>query len=257
MTAEVVTVGRLWDLFEAFRDGQRYPPSERQIARELGMSPTAFGNWKAALANLPRPENLSKFAEIIDVSYSRVLDAALHDAGYLPGPSGREVEVLRLQRSIKFHVLSLEEAEEMIRAHAIGGRPGRDIDLVVEAHDEVLLFELKPLAGTNERRRKREALQQLALYAHELQSEKPILGFVVDVGDVKPVVAEDRLVAALADAVGRPDLTDPAAVEAWLTTDLPDAARDVGRMGSVTRIRADQDQAGEPPADDANDIEPR
>lgn len=35
------------------------------------------------------------------------------------------------------------------------------------------------------------------------------------------------------------------------------AARDVGRPGSVTKIRNQQDQAGEPQADDPDDMEPR
>lgn len=38
---------------------------------------------------------------------------------------------------------------------------------------------------------------------------------------------------------------------------VADAARDVGRRGSVRRVRDAQDQAGEPPTDDTDDMEPR
>lgn len=47
-----------------------------------------------------------------------------------------------------------------------------------------------------------------------------------------------------AGGVGRSDLDD-------------EAARDVGRPGTVRRIRDKQDQAGEPLADDPDDMEPR
>ena len=38
---------------------------------------------------------------------------------------------------------------------------------------------------------------------------------------------------------------------------LAPAARDVGRRGTVRRLREEQDRAGEPPADDTDDMEPR
>lgn len=44
---------------------------------------------------------------------------------------------------------------------------------------------------------------------------------------------------------------------AVLTSPGAEAARDVGRRGSVRRVRDAQDQAGEPPVDDTDDMEPR
>lgn len=63
---------------------------------------------------------------------------------------------------------------------------------------------------------------------------------------------DDRRDAAPIAAV--PDLTDRPAVEEWLDDE---AARDVGRQGSVARRRQEQDAAGQPTGDDPDDMEPR
>lgn len=77
---------RLWKLWMDYRDRIPYPPSERRFARDLGMSQTAFNNWQHGISRLPDRFNLARFARLISMPYERVLDAALHDAGYLPEP---------------------------------------------------------------------------------------------------------------------------------------------------------------------------
>lgn len=77
---------RLWDLWTDYCDRIPYPPSERRFARDIGMSPTAFGNWENGISRLPDKMNLATFARLIHMPYERVLDAALHDSGYLPDP---------------------------------------------------------------------------------------------------------------------------------------------------------------------------
>lgn len=77
-------MGKLWDIVQAHRDAQKYPPSERQIARALDISPTALSNWREPKA-LPSAKNLRALAQLAGVPYSAVLEAALEDTGYKGG----------------------------------------------------------------------------------------------------------------------------------------------------------------------------
>lgn len=78
---------RLWSLWVDYCDRIPYPPSQRRFASDIGMSPTAFGNWQQAISKLPDRMNLARFARQIGMPYERVLDAALRDSGYLPEPT--------------------------------------------------------------------------------------------------------------------------------------------------------------------------
>ncbi|HEY3559707.1 MAG TPA: helix-turn-helix transcriptional regulator [Kribbella sp.] len=84
-------MGRLWDIVQRHIDSAPYPPSERQIAAKLGVSPTTVGNWRDP-KKLPTRENLEAIAELAGVRYSVVLDAALYDTGY------HEATVVTLRR---------------------------------------------------------------------------------------------------------------------------------------------------------------
>ena len=75
-------MGQLYDIIQAHMDAQRYPVSQRDIARALGVSPTAVGNWKHP-SKLIDKEHLQGIARLTGVPYLRVLDALLHDIGYL------------------------------------------------------------------------------------------------------------------------------------------------------------------------------
>lgn len=78
-------------------------------------------------------------------------------------------------------------------------------------------------------------------------------------------VSDEELVAELlrrmksggAEDAERPATTKAAGSGRRLQAVDDEAARDVGREGSVTRVRRQQDQAGEPLTDDPNDMEPR
>lgn len=74
-------MGRLWELIQRHIDNAPYPPSERTLARKLGVSPTTLGNWRDP-KKLPSRENLQAIADLVGVRYSVVLDAALMDTGY-------------------------------------------------------------------------------------------------------------------------------------------------------------------------------
>ena len=74
-------MGLLWDLIQQHIDNAPYPPSERQVAAKLGVSPNALRFWREP-KKLPSRENLQAIADLAGVRYSVVLDAALYDTGY-------------------------------------------------------------------------------------------------------------------------------------------------------------------------------
>jgi transcriptional regulator with XRE-family HTH domain len=74
-------MGKLWDLLQQHIDNAPYPPSERQIAAKLRISPSGLAKWRNP-KQLPSRENLQALADLVGVRYSVVLDAALYDTGY-------------------------------------------------------------------------------------------------------------------------------------------------------------------------------
>jgi transcriptional regulator with XRE-family HTH domain len=79
------SMGMLWDIIQHHMDTAPYPPSERQVARKLGVGQSVLTNWRDGLRRLPTRENLQAIADLVGVRYSVVLDAALHDTGYHEG----------------------------------------------------------------------------------------------------------------------------------------------------------------------------
>ena len=79
-------MGQLWDYMQGYIDRQDGPMSERTLAALLGYaSSSVFDNWREP-KGLPSAAHLSRASELTGESYMRLLDAALHDAGYLPQP---------------------------------------------------------------------------------------------------------------------------------------------------------------------------
>lgn len=74
-------MGKLWEILQRHIDASPYPPSERQVAAKLNVSPTTLGNWRDP-KKLPSRENLQAIADLVGVRYSVVLEAALYDTGY-------------------------------------------------------------------------------------------------------------------------------------------------------------------------------
>lgn len=85
-------MGKLWDLLQRHIDGEKYPPSERQVAARLGVSPTTLGNWRDP-KKLPSRENLQAIADLVGVRYSVVLEAALWDTGYHEAGEAQVVQI--------------------------------------------------------------------------------------------------------------------------------------------------------------------
>lgn len=86
-------MGQLWEMYEAYlRRHNPYPPSLRKVAGQVGLSPTALGNWRHGLDGMPRRRSLLAFADLTGNPYSRVVDAALADSRYLPEGAARAAE---------------------------------------------------------------------------------------------------------------------------------------------------------------------
>lgn len=75
-------MGMLWDIIQHHMDTAPYPPSERQVARKLGVGQSVLTNWRDGLKRLPTRENLEAIAELAGVRYGVVLEAALWDTHY-------------------------------------------------------------------------------------------------------------------------------------------------------------------------------
>jgi len=86
-------MGQLYNMIQNHMDAQPYGVSQRQVAKALGVSPTTLKNWQAP-KDLIDKEHLRAISRLTGVPYLRVLDALLHDIGYLtedPPTPGREV----------------------------------------------------------------------------------------------------------------------------------------------------------------------
>lgn len=76
-------MGRLFELIEAHRTAQAYPPSYSRIAEQVGVARQTLLNWRTPTTLIQR-DHLEALAGVIGVPYIRVLDALLEDIGYIP-----------------------------------------------------------------------------------------------------------------------------------------------------------------------------
>lgn len=79
-------MGELGRLIRAHQVGHGYngtPVSNTAFAKRVGVTKGAVGNWIAG-TGLPTADNIRKLATVLGVPHTRVLDAALADAGYQP-----------------------------------------------------------------------------------------------------------------------------------------------------------------------------
>lgn len=74
-------MGRLYDLIQAHIDAQRYPVSERQVARELEVTQTTLSNWRSPKGLIAK-EHLLAISRVTGNPYAVVLQAMLDDIGY-------------------------------------------------------------------------------------------------------------------------------------------------------------------------------
>lgn len=112
-------MGRLWGILQRHIDESPYPPSEREVARKLGVSPTTLANWRNP-KRLPSRASLQAIADLVGVRYATVLEAALQDTGY------HEVGEYRL--ALRSAQGKVEVAEADLRDHDSRVSAGRMAD---------------------------------------------------------------------------------------------------------------------------------
>lgn len=71
----------LWRYIEAWRARQPFSVSQAELARKVGVRPTALSQWKTGKTR-PTPDNLRRLSTVTGVSYEILLDALLIDMGY-------------------------------------------------------------------------------------------------------------------------------------------------------------------------------
>lgn len=84
-------LGKFYDLVQQHIDAQEYPPSEREVARKLDVTPSTLANWRNP-KQLIAKRHIIAVSELAGVRYERARDALLEDIGYLTeadGPSQR------------------------------------------------------------------------------------------------------------------------------------------------------------------------
>lgn len=81
MDGRQIPVGKFYDLIQQHVEDQTYPPSERQVARLLGVTPSTLANWRTP-KQLIEKKHIVAVAELAGVRYERALDALLDDIGY-------------------------------------------------------------------------------------------------------------------------------------------------------------------------------
>lgn len=78
-------VGAFWELIDEHLGKMEFPPSKRQLAARLDVSPQTITNWQLGIHDLPDRENLEAVAAFVGKTYDDVLRAALAETGYSPG----------------------------------------------------------------------------------------------------------------------------------------------------------------------------
>lgn len=106
-------MGALWDIVQKHMDEQPYGASLRGVARKLDVSPTALSNWRDPKA-LPQPAHLRALADLTGTAYSRVLDAALEDAGYLERPTDGNSAPSTRARGSRAPVVAIAETDDVV-----------------------------------------------------------------------------------------------------------------------------------------------
>lgn len=89
-----MTTPRLVALIDTYKDA--HGVSDAELARRIGMSRENLRLWRTTgLRALPSRPNLEALASTVAVPYRTVLDAALHDIGYLTAAVGPEPRAYR------------------------------------------------------------------------------------------------------------------------------------------------------------------
>ena len=75
-------MGQLFDLIQGHIDAQPYEVTLAQVARKVGVSRQTISNWRNPTKLIDK-KHLLAISQVTGVPYLRVLDALLHDIGYM------------------------------------------------------------------------------------------------------------------------------------------------------------------------------
>lgn len=87
-----MTTTHLWALIQEWQDSQEFRVSASQLAGKIGVTRSAMSQWKSGQAK-PTPTNLRELARVTGVKYALLLDAVVHDMGYLEREADGEREL--------------------------------------------------------------------------------------------------------------------------------------------------------------------
>lgn len=73
-------MGKLWTLYQEWRDGMEFPPSHRQIAARIGISSSTIAGWRDGLAELPKRSTIWRLHEVTNIPFEALMQAAIEDA---------------------------------------------------------------------------------------------------------------------------------------------------------------------------------
>lgn len=84
----MTTESHLWRVVQAWLNELPFPPSQRQLAKALGVSPQTITNWRTGDTR-PRPDNVRAIAEMMRLhvgpdAYDKLIYAVNQDQGYYP-----------------------------------------------------------------------------------------------------------------------------------------------------------------------------
>lgn len=88
-------MGKLWSLIQEWRDGMQYPPSNRQIALDIGVAPTTFSGWRDGLSELPKRHNVWELHRVTNIPFDSLMQAAIDDANLLDPERARAASAAR------------------------------------------------------------------------------------------------------------------------------------------------------------------
>lgn len=144
-------MGKLWELLQRHIDSSPYPPSERQVAAKLGVSPTTLGKWRNP-KNLPARENLQAVADLVGVRYAVVLDAALYDTGYHEGARViplRHRPITTIEAELQVAAEDLEDFKQLKVTGKSAQSKQQDLQARVDALEAELVASRSATTGTD------------------------------------------------------------------------------------------------------------
>lgn len=126
--------GHLWTVIQSWLDAMTFPPSQAKLAEKLEVSASALSDYKYA-RHMPTGQTLRKLADVIQVPYEVVLDAALKDHDY------RRPDTKDVMGNAEHPAPMNAEAVRLLRAVAASGSTSDDevsaaVQALIDEHEK-------------------------------------------------------------------------------------------------------------------------